>query len=74
MEKIGLLLFQHLVTLDEKCVIIIIKGSGCGSFGRAVAPNTRGLWFKSSHRQIVSTINCIEKTNVKKIEAGIGPI
>ena len=25
-------------------------GSGCGSVGRAVASNTRGLWFESSHR------------------------
>ena len=26
-------------------------GSGCGSVGRAVASNTRGPWFESSHRQ-----------------------
>ena len=24
-------------------------GSGCGSVGRAVASNTRGPWFESSH-------------------------
>ena len=26
-------------------------GSGCGSVGKAVASNTRGPQFKSSHRQ-----------------------
>ena len=26
-------------------------GSGCGSVGRAVASNTRGLRFETSHRQ-----------------------
>ena len=26
-------------------------GSGCGSVGRAVAFDTRGPWFDSSHRQ-----------------------
>ena len=29
----------------------IIWGSGCGSVGRAVASDSRGLWFESSHRQ-----------------------
>ena len=40
-------------------------GSGCGSVGRAVASDTRGLWFESSHWQnlyiyIVNllTVNC----------------
>ena len=27
------------------------SGSGCGSVGRAVASNARGLRFESSHRQ-----------------------
>ena len=27
------------------------KGSDCGSVGRAVASNTIGPWFESSHRQ-----------------------
>ena len=26
------------------------KGSGCGSVGRTIASNNRGLWFESSHR------------------------
>ena len=29
----------------------LITGSGCGSVGRAVASNTRGPQFESSHRQ-----------------------
>ena len=29
---------------------MIYRGSGCGSVGRAVASDTRGLWIKSSHR------------------------
>ena len=40
-------------------------GSGCDSVGRAVASDTRGLRFKSSHRQILFTINCIEKKKIK---------
>ena len=39
-------------------------GIGCGSVGRAVASNTRDVF----------TINCIERTIVKKKEAGNGPI
>ena len=27
-------------------------GSGCGSVGRAVAPDFRGPWFESSHWKI----------------------
>ena len=41
--------------------------SGCGSVGRAVASDTRVP--RSSHRQILHylyTVNCIEKTNIKK--------
>ena len=35
------------------------KGSGCGSVGRAVASDTRGPWFESSHRQnFISNIYC----------------
>ena len=28
-----------------------LLGSGCGSVGRAVASDTRGPWFESSHGQ-----------------------
>ena len=48
-------------------------GSGCGSVGRAVATNTRGLRFKSSHLQkfiyILSTVNCVLKRRKKEKEA-----
>ena len=48
----------------------IIWGSGCGSFGRVVAADTRGMRFKSSHRwnvylEHLFTINCIENTKIK---------
>ena len=42
-------------------------GSGCGSVGRAVASNTRGPRFESSHRQKfiniehLYTVNCVLK-------------
>ena len=52
------------------------QGSGCGAVGRAVASDTRGPRFESSHRRNfihVFTINCIEKTKIKKKEAGNGP-
>ena len=49
--------------------------SGCGSVGRVAASNTRDLQFKSSHRQIIITINCIEngveKTKIKKERPGM---
>ena len=43
--------------------------SGCGSVGRAVAFNTRGPRFDSSHRQIYVEhlfVYCIEKTKINK--------
>ena len=52
-------------------------GSGCGSVGKAVASDTRGLRFESSHPQnlywTLITVNCIEKTKIKKKEAGNSP-
>ena len=42
-------------------------GQWCGSVGRAVASDTRGPWFKSSHRQKyiyiehLLTVNCVLK-------------
>ena len=49
-------------------------GQWCGTVGRAVASNTRGPRFESSHRQILDklSVNCIEKTKKWK-EAGNGP-
>ena len=54
--------------VDKMVFVIFIfgnmsfKGSGCGSVGRAVALDTRGPGFKSSHRQklnILLTVNCV---------------
>ena len=43
-----------------------LLGSGCGSFGRAVASNTRDPRFESRHWQTfivhLFTVNCVEKT------------
>ena len=54
------------------------QGSGCGSVGRAVASNTRGPRFKSSHRQkfinieqLLYTINCVlKRRKIKKKRPG----
>ena len=43
-------------------------GSGSGSDGRAVASNSEGPLFESSHQKslyYLYTINCIEKTKMK---------
>ena len=49
-------------------------GSGCGSVGRAVASDSRGPRFESHHRQKNYiehfTVNCIEKTKIKKKRLG----
>ena len=39
---------------------------GCGAIGKVVAPDSIDGQFESSHRQILFTINCIEKTETKK--------
>ena len=60
-----------------KLNVAIFMRSGFGSVGRAVASDTRGPRFKSSHRRNcinILTNNCIEKTKIKKKEAGIGTI
>ena len=46
---------------------VIYLGCGCGSVGRAVASDTRGSWFESSHRQKfiyiehLFNVNCVLK-------------
>ena len=50
--------------------------NGCGSVGRAVASNTRRPWFKTSHRKTfyiehLFSVNCIEKTKIKKKRPGM---
>ena len=45
------------------------EGSGRGSVGKAVASDTIGLQFESSHRQTLYylfTVNCVEKTKIKQ--------
>ena len=46
------------------------RGSDCGSVGRAVASQSRGRQFESSHWQKyiyrTLTINCIEKTKIRE--------
>ena len=55
-------------------------GSGCGSVGRAVASDTGGPRFESSHGKLLyrtlrflSAVNCNEKTKIKKKDGGNGP-
>ena len=52
---------------------VSLLGSGCGTVGRVVASNTRGLWFECSHWQnlywifvYLFTISCIENTKINK--------
>ena len=53
------------------------KGCGCGAVGRAVASNTRGPRFESSHRQLLLNIYLLltvcRKDENKEKEAGNGP-
>ena len=48
---------KHFLTVNDgtTCKHFAELDSGCGSVGRAVASNTRGLQFESSHRQICYT-------------------
>ena len=52
-------------------------GQWCGSVGRAVASDSRGPRFESSHWKKcifnIFTVNCVEKMKNKEKEAGIGP-
>ena len=54
---------------------ILAVGSGCGAVGRAVATDTRGLGFESSHRQLLLNIYLlfmfVEMTKIKKKRPGI---
>ena len=58
--------------------VVRLQGSVCGSVGRAAASDTRGPWFKSSHRRFFNKkniylpiVNCIEKTKIKKTRPGM---
>ena len=64
--------------IHQREVRLMVCSSGCGSVGRAVASDTRGLRFESRHRQIFKehlfTAKCIiEKTKIKEKEAELGP-
>ena len=52
-------------------------GSGCGAVGKAVASNTRGPGFESSHRQLLLNIYLLltvyRKDENEEKEAGNGP-
>ena len=51
--------------------------NGFGSAGRAVASDTIGLQFKSSHWQTLFylfTVNCIEEAKINEKESGMGPM
>ena len=56
-------------------ISIKLEGSGCGSVGRAVAFDTRGPRFDSSHRQNfiehLFNINCVEKMKINKKRPGM---
>ena len=62
--------------LSVKIVQIVQMGSGCGAVGRAVASDTRGPGFESSHRQLLLNIYLLltvcRKDENKGKEAGNG--
>ena len=55
--------YKYKLTSYSAEVTSVIKGSGCGAVGRAVAYDTRGPGFESSHRQLLFehlfTVNCL---------------
>ena len=66
---------KRLLVLAFSLNITCTSGSGCGSVGRAVAFDTRGLRFDSSHRQnFIEHLfinSCIEKTKINKKRPGM---
>ena len=56
---------------------IYLFGSGCGAVGRAVASDTRGHGFESSHQQLLLNIYLLltvcRKDKNKEKETGNGP-
>ena len=54
---------------------LLVSGQWCGSVGRAVASDTRDPRFKSRQRQTfierLFTVNCVEKTKIKKKKPGM---
>ena len=64
----------------EVTTTIEMLGSCCGSVGRVVTADARGLRFKSSHWQTfisdiyLFTVNCIEKTKIKDSREARGQV
>ena len=46
-------------------------GSGCDPVGRTVASDTWDWRFESSHRQILFTVSCTDKTRIMKKRLGM---
>ena len=54
----------------------VVQVSGCGSFVRVVASNSRGQQSESTHQENLCykfAVNCIEKPKIQEKEAGNGP-
>ena len=67
--------FARLIDYFRQNQIKTEQSGGCGSVGRAVAFDTKGPRFDSSHRQNfiehLFIINCIEKTKINKKRPGM---
>ena len=61
------LLLNHIPNskLKKEVLKYQLLGSGCGSVSRLVASDTRGLWFKFSHRQTFISNICLLSTVLK---------
>ena len=73
--------YLYRIVSNNQVVLLNINamGSDCGAVGRAVASNTRGPWFESSHRQLLLNIHllltvCRKDKNKEKKEAANGPL
>ena len=73
-ERLGVRILAQAYLFTFVCCVIVssvqrpeLVGSGCGSVGRAVDSDSRGLRFKSSHWQKfiyiehLFTVNCVLK-------------
>ena len=79
-SQVCILPLNFKITIDRFCYSqTIALGSDCGSVGRTIASETRGLQFESSHRQKLLILNiCILSTvfgkdKNKEKESGNGP-
>ena len=64
------------ISLEGQIIRVGTGGSGCGAVGRAVASDTRGPGFESSHQQLLLNIYLLltvcRKDENKEKEAGNG--